>query len=90
MNDYFAQRNDYLTQRERFIYKILHGLGLAISAGAFLWYFILRYSSPTTLEVFILGLPVSLVLVFGLALKTDTRIIYGIKWLRKPGKVFRN
>ena len=77
--------SDRLTRRERNLYRLFHGIGLAVSGAAFYWYFIGRISYPDAVQVVLLYVPVSLVVVFGLALKTDTRIIYSIRWLREDG-----
>lgn len=73
---------DRLNDREKLIYKLAHGLSLAWGIGGFLWFFLLGQGPITSLISIIYVVGCSPVLVFGLALKTDTRLIHGIRWLR--------
>lgn len=74
------------------MYKILHGIGLAWAAVGLYWYVFADHSTPGYLEAVLFALPCLLVPVFGYALRSDTRIIYGVRWLRedtdagKPGQ----
>lgn len=75
--------NDKLTTRERKLYKVIHGTSLLWGITGFYLFFIgkhveLGYFVST---VYVLGCTPTL--VFGLALKNDTRIIYGVRWLRE-------
>lgn len=74
---------DQLTKSERTLYKCLHGFGVVYILGALYWYVIAKHKEPSTIEEVAFILCAVLVLVFGLALKTDTRVIYGISWLRR-------
>lgn len=72
-----------LTRRERMIYKILHGLGVVIATLGLLWFVVLDRHEPTYLIAILFSLACLLVPVFGYALRSDTRVIYGLPWLRK-------
>lgn len=75
--------NDRLSRRERAVYKLLHGIGLAWAAVGLYWYFIAEHASPGHLEAILFAFPCLLVPIFGYALRSDTRIIYGVRWLRE-------
>jgi hypothetical protein len=73
---------DRLTERERLIYRLVHGLSLLWGVGGFLWLFLGGQTDITPLVSIVYVVGCSPVLIFGLALKTDTRLIHGIPWLR--------
>jgi hypothetical protein len=75
--------NDRLSRRERTLYKVLHGVGLAWAATGFYWYIIGKHSAPGYMEAIVFASLCVLVPIFGYALRTDTRIIYGVRWLRE-------
>ncbi len=74
---------DWLSHREKAVYKTLHALGLASAVLGISWFFLLRLSEPSYLHAIIFSISCLPVAVFGYALRTDTRVIYGISWLRK-------
>ena len=74
--------NDRLTPREIKVYGIINFAGgillVAYVAGAFWLNF---FTAQLWHLTFILPIKVP-VIIFGLALRTDTRVIHGIAWLR--------
>lgn len=78
--------SDRLSKRERTVYKVLHGIGLAWATVGLYWYVFADHASPSYLEAIVFAFPCLLVPVFGYALRSDTRIIHGVRWLREdPG-----
>jgi hypothetical protein len=78
--------NDVLSRRERKVYAALHGVGLVIGASGFLWYAVAD-RSVSYFEVIVWALFCLLVPIFGYALQSDTRVIYGVRWLRSSRSI---
>jgi hypothetical protein len=78
-----ANMNDNLTRRERVLYKALHGLGIAIAVAGLLWFVVLDRYEPTYFTAIAFSLACVLVPIFGYALRSDTRVIHGLRWLRQ-------
>lgn len=74
---------DRLTRRERIVYKTLHALGLAAAALGLMVFVVLDWQEPTHAVTVLFAFVCLLVPIFGYALRTDTRIIHGSRWLRK-------
>lgn len=74
---------DCLTRRERAVYKVLHAIGLACAVGGLYWYLFAAPEVTTYRDALLFAFPCLLVPVFGYALRSDTRIIYGVRFLRE-------
>lgn len=73
---------DQLTKRERMLYVVLHAIGIAWGIGCLLS-LAFGHRSPTYAEACLASVPCLLVPIFGHALRQDTRVIHGIRWLRE-------
>lgn len=78
---------DRLTNRERRLYRAIHGIALALIAAGFTWYFVFRLSTPGVAEAVLFSLVAVVVAVFGLALRNGIRVIHGVSWLREEAKL---
>jgi hypothetical protein len=78
-----AKEKDRLSRRERAVYKVLHAAGLAWAVIGLAWFVILKRSDPTYVHAVVFALGCVPVAVFGYALRTDTRVIHGVRWLRQ-------
>jgi hypothetical protein len=65
------------------VYKLLHAAGLAWAVVGLLWFVMLKRSEPTYFHAVAFSLGCVPVAVFGYALRTDTRVIHGVRWLRQ-------
>ena len=74
---------DRLTRRERLLYKGLHGLGLVWAAAGFLCFFVLKWHEPSYASAALFAIACLPVPIFSYALRTDTRVIHGSRWLRQ-------
>jgi hypothetical protein len=74
--------NDRLTRRERALYRAIHGVALAIAVLGFVWYLVLNRSETSYIEAWFFWVTCIPVVIFGYALRSNTRVIHGIKWLR--------
>lgn len=76
-------KKDHLTQRERFLYRTIHIIGLIFGAGGFYYYLIARDSEVSYLEAAAFFIWCGGFSVFGVALHGDIRLIHGCRWLRE-------
>ena len=75
ISDTATKPKDRLSKRERTAYKVLHALGLAWAILGFLWFLILNWSVPTYAHAIVFMVGCLPVVIFGYALRTDTRVI---------------
>jgi multidrug efflux pump subunit AcrB len=74
---------DNLTRRERLVYKVLHGLGIAVAVVGLFWFVVLDRHEPTYIVAVVFSLACLLAPVFGYALRSDTRVLHGLPWFRR-------
>lgn len=66
---------DNLTPKERRIYKILHFIGVLVSAGMLFCFYLFKFSEMTMWTLMFFTIPLLMVFTFGYAVKWDIRII---------------
>lgn len=83
---HISAKADNLSKREVCVYTLIKNISFVYLLCFFVWYFVIRINEPEQLNILFALIGSIPAIVFGFALKTDTRIIYGIRWLREDLK----
>lgn len=74
-----------LTTRERKVYRLITGVTTIVWAAGLIGYFIIsdRAHDASIIEVCLLAVNTVLMFGFGYALRSDLRVIRGVRWLEQ-------